>query len=159
MEMSRDARGFPSGDGAGGRTPHSTDQLTMTSDTIQVGETTRKYIKLYDKDREKWRPAVVCYPPGSATSYAVVHTAEDYTRKLKCMTQRRFESFIEPKMKEWDAPAAVHRLVRMAAEGRFDGVVDMGEYQSVISYVMYLVEQDNPYQAADRVQAEVMSYG
>jgi len=128
---------FPApGDGAG--LTHEKSELTMSTLTPSSRPQTR-IVELYDPKRDLWRPCVICYPVTG--SYAVMHTAEDYGRHLKCKTEATFKEQIVPKSKLWwDAPKPVQTMVDKARRGEYDNEAEAAGYESPLSYALGLLE-------------------
>jgi len=123
METTRDPRGVPTGDGAGGRTPHSKPQLEMTSDSFNtVPSKPRrheyKYVRLPNAV-----PAVVhCWPQRKGREYIDIFTIHTATGS-PTMTEDQLDAWWEHCM-EWHPSGEVHAALDAAKQnGRFQDVL------------------------------------
>jgi len=138
MEMTRDARGFPSGDGAGGRTPHDKQQLKMTSTPPRGG-----FRLLYPHEEER------IVQQKATLVYCVEHTEYDVTVVTSTLwervTQHVFRSRIVPRSQRIDPPQLWAKTCWQAWQA--------GGAEAV-GHALKAIEED----AKDR-RDEVMSHG
>jgi len=135
METSRDPRGVPSGDGAGGRTPHTKFQL-MEVRPEPIGGT--YWLELNGEQRR-------CYVthPKTAHPYAVVHTRADRDGAQKWEGKARYKRVIMQRLTPWYASDDAKAFLAYAEEGAYDEQAEAAGYDSPFSYVLEQIHRRN----------------
>lgn len=133
---------------------HRLDELRMANapDIEPINRPSIEYIRLWDKQEKRWRPAVISFPSARGTSWAVIHTADDHDREVKTTTKRQYKDYLEDKVELWsDVPPEIMDYVEKAVRGDYDEVIEMLDIESPLSFVMKIVE--DAYDAEGRAYA------
>lgn len=103
-----------------------------------TGRPRREFYQILDREMGETRPCIVAFPKNG--SHAVVHTAEDCERWIKCRNEKQFKGDVRPRLAEWDAPAPIKKMVDQALNGEYDDLAESNGYESVLSFVMSIAE-------------------